>query len=268
MSEYPEHDPLALEEIEDILTAYADARLTPTSPVLSRMRAAVIDQAGGAAVPFGKVMTAGEPRRANPGRARTRGWAWPSFHSQRRAIAFGLATTLTLGTTAIVLAAPPGSPFYEARVVIENALLPTTADARLAAHEARVVDALGSVQAAAASHDPVALAAALDAYQNEVDAAVADLGDDADRVTHLEAALGKHVAVLQALQALQAKLPPQAAIQHAIDVSQKAVDKLKAKGSHSDAKPTHAPHPTHVRSTDGPDGPDGPDGKGGKGGQQ
>ena len=43
--------------------------------------------------------------------------------------------------------------------------------------------------------------ATCEAYQAEVDAAVADVGDDADRLAHLEAELAKHTAVLQALAA-------------------------------------------------------------------
>ena len=49
----------------------------------------------------------------------------------RRVVALGMAATMTLGTTAAVLAAPPGSPFYNARVALQSAFLPNDADARL-----------------------------------------------------------------------------------------------------------------------------------------
>jgi hypothetical protein len=243
MTDYTDRELLALDQMEDLLRAYADARLAPSTPVLARIRAAVVAQAATRAA------VAAEQRRLDTERAIGRRWALPSFHAPSRAMAFGLAASLTLGTTAAVLAAPPGSPLYGARVAIENALLPNTADARLAAHEDRITNALADVQIAAASGDTAALVAALGAYQDEVDAAVADTGDDPARLAYLEAELGKHVAVLQALEAT---LPSQAAIEHAIVASQKALDNLQNKGSHPAGKPSQAPHPTHAPSTGGP----------------
>lgn len=240
MSDYTQRDLVALDQVEDLLVAYANARFTPSSPVLARMRAAVVTRAA----------IASEQRRHEAERAAGRRWALPAFRVPRRAAAFGLAASLTLGTSAAVLAAPPGSPFYGARIAIENALVPNNPDARLAAHESRLTQLLADADAAAASGDDAALDAALAAYQDEVDAAVADLGDAPDRLTHLEDELGKHVAVLTALEA---KLPAQAAIEHAIVASQKALDKLHDKASHQGGKPSQAPHPTHVPATDGPD---------------
>jgi hypothetical protein len=241
MSEYPDRKLVALDTIEDVLRAYADARLAPTSPVLACMRAAVVAQTAIA------TDAAAKRRPLDTDRAIARRWALPGFLVPRRAMAFGLAASLTLGTSAAVFAAPPGSPFYGARVAIENALVPNNADARLAAHEDRLTHLLADAAAAAGRGDVVALDAALEAYQDEVDAAVADLGDAPDRLVHLEAELGRHVAVLQALEAT---LPSQAAIQHAIDTSQTAVDKLKEQTDRPAAKPTPAPHATRPPSTD------------------
>src|SRR5206468_2459118 len=84
--------------------------------------------------------------------------------------------------------------------------------------------------------DPTALAAALAAYRAEVEAATADVGDDASRLAHLEEELAKHTVVLTALEA---QLPDNAAIDKAIDASSKAIDKLQARGEH--ARPTHPP---------------------------
>jgi hypothetical protein len=243
MSDYADRELLALDQIEDVLKAYADARLSPTTPVLARMRAAVVAHASA-----NELAAAAQPH-LDTDRVTGRRWALPRFQLPRRAAALGLAATLTLGTSAAVLAAPPGSPLYSARVALENAFLPSDADARLAAHEERIANALADAQIAAATGNPDALVAALGAYQDEVDAAVSDMGDDPDRLAHLEAELGKHVVVLTALEA---KLPTQAAIEHAIVTSQKAVDRLKEKGSHA-PKPTPPPHPTHVPTTDGPD---------------
>jgi hypothetical protein len=244
MTDYTDRELVALDQIEDVLRAYADARLAPTGPVLARMRATVVGQAAIRAA------TAAEQRRLDTDRVVGRRWALPGFQLPRRAMAFGLAASLTLGTSAAVLAAPPGSPFYGTRVAIENALVPNNPDARLAAHEDRLTQLLADAQTAATSGDDVALDAALAAYQNEVDAAIADLDDAPDRLAHLEEELGRHVA---ALQALEATLPTQAAIEHALDTSQKAIDKLHESGSHPGSKPSPAPHPTRGPATDGPD---------------
>jgi hypothetical protein len=243
MTDYTDRELLALDKIEDLLQAYADARLAPATPVLARMRAAVMGQA----VISGAV--AAEQHRLDADRVIGRRWALPGFQLPRRAMAFGLAASLTVGTTAAVFAAPPGSPFYGARITIENALVANNPDARLAAHEARLTELLADAQAAASSGNDAALDAALAAYQDEVDAAVADLGDAPDRLAHLEEELGKHVAVLQGLVAT---LPTQAAIEHAIDTSQKAINKLHDSGSHPAGKPSPAPRQTHVPATDGP----------------
>lgn len=237
-------------QLEELLTAYADARLAPARPVLARMRANVVAAAAATAATAEAERRRREAdRRRLDAQRRHREWMAPfGLRLPRRAVAFGIAATLTLGTSAAVIAATPGSPFYTARLAIEAAFLPNTDDARLAAHEQRLDQRLAEAQAAAASGNSAALEAALDAYQNEVAAAVADLGDDAGRLAHLEDVLGKHVTVLQALEAT---LPSEAAIQHAIDASQKAVDKLKDKGSHPAVKSSPAPHATRPPSTDG-----------------
>jgi hypothetical protein len=242
MSGHDNAELAALDQIEELLVAYADARLTPTTPVLARIRTTVMAQAAANAAMLD------EQRRLDTDRVIGRRWVLPRLHAPSRVMAFGLAAAMTLGTTAAVLAAPPGSPLYGTRVAIENALLPNNADARLAAHEGRITQLLTDAQAAADRGDLVALDAVLTAYQDEVDAAVADLGDAPDRLAHLEDVLGKHVAVLEALEA---RLPSQAAIERAIEMSQKAVDRLKDKGSHPAVKPTVPPHPSRAPGTDG-----------------
>jgi uncharacterized coiled-coil protein SlyX len=235
MTEYFDRDLAALDEIEDLLSAYADARLSPKGPVLARMRAQVLKE-----LALRNAIAATEQRMAESDVMRGSRWGLPRLHVPRRAVAFGLAATLTLGTSAAVLAAPPGSPFYNARVAIETAFLPTQVDDRLASHERLLEERLAEAEAAAASGDVVALEAALAAYQAEVDAAVADVGDDADRLAHLEAELAKHTAVLEALAAT---LPEQASIDHAIDASQKAAKKLKDKEPHGGGRPNDPPPP-------------------------
>lgn len=238
MTDYFDRDLAALDEIEDLLTAYADARLSTSGPVLARMRAQVLREAA-----LRNAIAATEQRIADSDVARATRWGLPRLHVPRRAFALGMAATLTLGTSAAVLAAPPGSPFYNARVAIETAFLPTQVDQRLASHERHLEERLAEAQAAAARGDVAALGAALAAYQTEVDAAVADVGDDVDRLAHLEEELTKHTAVLQALAAT---LPEQAAIEHAIDASQTATKKLKDKGNNQGGKPSDRPRATRA----------------------
>lgn len=236
----------ALDDIEDLLEAYADARLTPTGPLLRRMRTAVMAQA---------VATAAARRRSRDTDAVPPSlWSHITVRVPGRAFALGLAAMLTLGTTAAVIAAPPGSPFYNARVAIEAALLPNQVDARLAAHEQHLDARIAEAQAAADRGDGAAIMAALDAYRAEVDAALAEIGDDPGRLAQLEAVLGKHVAVLTALEAL---VPENASIEHALQASQKAVEKLKEKAAHPGGKPSDHPKATGEPSTDGSGGESG-----------
>jgi len=144
----------------------------------------------------------------------------------RRFTALLLAAGLTLGTAVAVAAgSAPGGPLYGPRIWLEAALLPANANdpalERVRQIEERLVDA----ERAAASGDAVALAAAIEAYQDAVDEAMAEVGTDADRLARLEEALGHHVAVLEALSA---RLPEAAnnGIERAIEASQKAVEKL------------------------------------------
>ena len=108
MSGYDDNDRGALDRLEDLLDAYADARLMPRGPVLARMRANVLTEAAAAsaAAALTRPMFAGPP----PSR-----WV-VSSPFQRRALAFGFAAMLTIGTSAAMFAAPPGSVFYNARV--------------------------------------------------------------------------------------------------------------------------------------------------------
>ena len=218
---YAEFERVANDRVEELLEAYAEARLDATGPVLARIRANVMAQAAAMAATSRPLST---PTLA-PAESR---FAWLKVPVARRAFSFGLAATLTLGTTAAVLAAPPGSPFYNARLVIETALLPTQMDARLAAYEEHFQERLREAEAAVASGDPDAVAAALAAYEADVQAALAEVGGDPDLLAHLEAMLAKHTAVLEALEA---RVPEQAAVDKAIVSSQKAIEKIKERAA-------------------------------------
>jgi len=232
VTEFHDANLRALDEIEDLLEAYADARLAPASPVLARMRTHVLARAASmaAAQAIDAAIAATDVKPAR--------WKLPRLQLPRRAFAIGGAMVLTLTTGAAVLAAPPGSPFFYARLSLETAFLPSEADARLASHEQHIREWLAEAQAAATRGDGAALEAALAAYQAEVDSAVAELGDDADRLAHLEAVLNQHVVVLTALEA---QLPAQTSIEHAIQSSQKAVANIKDKKSRA-GRPTNIPN--------------------------
>jgi chromosome segregation ATPase len=158
-----------------------------------------------------------------------------------------MAATLTMATTAAVLAAPPGSPFYNARLYIEVALMPPVAniDARLAAYEEQFAQRIREAEAAIDRGDESALAAALAAYQNEVTNAVAEFGTNAAHLTHLQDVLATHIAKLEALAAkLPTAVARQNAIEHAIQASEKAVAKIKEirdKNAHENGRPSNPP---------------------------
>jgi hypothetical protein len=221
---YAEFEMHANDRVEELLEAYAEARLDPAGPVLARIRANVMAQAAATAATY----RLENPTPVPPAGSR---FAWLQSRLPRRAFALGLTATLTLGTTAAVLAAPPGSPFYNARLVVEAALLPVQLDARLAAYEEHLVDRLNEAEAAARAGDPNAVAAALAAYQDDVASALDAVGDDAELLALLEAMLAKHTAVLEALEA---RVPEQAAIDNAIANSQKAIEKIKEKAAGKD----------------------------------
>ena len=244
MSAFEGTNPVALDRLEDVLDAYREARLAPPGAVLARIRANVLAQAAAASA---TIAAANRLRLVEPRSTRVRGWLPPRF--ARAAFGLSFAAALTLGTSAAVLAAPPGSTFYNARVLIESALLPTELDARLVGHEDLLAERLNEAATAAANGDTAALAAALAAYQAEVNDATADVGDDPDRLAHLEDVLAKHSAVLAALAAT---LPQESSIEHAIEASSKAITKLQQKSN-----PVHPTRPPQGGGTGGGNGGDG-----------
>ena len=226
---YAELERRANDQVEELLDAFAEARLAPTGPVLARIRANVMAHAAAMAATTRATPEAAQAPAPQVAAAQPR-FGWLQVSLTRRAISFGVAASLTMGTTAAVLAAPPGSPFYNARLVIETALMPSVADidARLTAYEEQLSDRIVEAEAAIAAGDEGALVAALAAYQDEVNRAVAELGSDPSRLARFEAVLAKHIAKLEALAA---RLPTQVArsnaLQHAITASERAVARLQ-----------------------------------------
>jgi hypothetical protein len=198
------------DELEELLGLYAARRLAPRYGAMSRIRATLIAHVQGRGADSGGFLTAGRAR------------------SGRRLVMLGLAASLALGSAAAVLAAGPDSPLYGARLWVEAMTTPVLVDARDEAHRERLEARLEEAQGAAADGDAASIALALAAYRAEVEAALADLGDDATRLARLEAALGTHLVVLEALvDHVPAQAQP--AIEAAREASDRAVAKIKEK---------------------------------------
>jgi hypothetical protein len=214
-------------ELARRLEAYASARLSPDRAAAARIRVAVIEEARMRALET-SIRTTPHRHRAGP----------------RRFAALLLAAGLTLAAAVAVSAgSAPGGPFYGARIWLEAATLPANADDRALERVRQIEERLLDAERAAASGDPHALAAAIQAYRDAVDEAMAEVGDDAERLARLEEALGHHVAVLEALSA---RLPDAAddGIDRAIEASQKAVEKIGKTKHGPAAKPTDKPGKT------------------------
>jgi hypothetical protein len=211
------------EELARRLEAYASVRLAPNRAAVQRVRAAVIEEA--------RMRTLEKAIGGTPHRHR-RG---PS-----RVVALLLAAALTLaGAVGVAAAANAGGPLYGVRIWVETAMLPADADGRALERIRQIEEPLLDAERAIGAGDRNAIAAAVQAYREAVANALAEVGDDADRLARLQAALGNHVTVLQALAG---RLPDaaQTGINNALDASQKGVDKIK------DTKPaaTQRPEPT------------------------
>lgn len=255
-------DGTAFDEMEQRLRAYADARLSPTSDAVARMRAAMVARAADAAA-----MQGFEARRAaltdttGPSaieRTSARWWRMPS----RRAVSALLAAALTVGSAAAVLAATPGSALYGTKLWIEGLTLPSSGDARAAAQITQLDQRMTEVQAAARSNDLHGVTTALAAFEAEVTTAVTDAGNDMARLEQLETALGRHIDVLTALEAT-VPAPAVDAIADAIDASSKAIDVIEARLAAAPGGPpaghTPVPHPTRRPAPDLPERTPAPD---------
>ena len=230
MSGYEHPNLLALDEVEDILEAYADARLTPRRPVLARIRAAVVAEAASAGAARAAQERQAAAAVAIESEAPRRRFAFPSLRRAtfaRPAFALGFAGLLAITTGTAITSASPGSPLYMARVALEDMFLPVQIDARFASHEQHLDEYLAQAETAAAQDDPVGLEAALAAYQDEVDQTLADIGDDYARLERFEAVLESHAAKLSALSL---RLPTEVARgnaeQHALQASERAATKV------------------------------------------
>lgn len=218
------------DELARRLEAYAAARLTPDRFAVARMRGRILDAAERRAVLLRTV----DEATSRPVPLRTSRAA-----GRRRAAGLLLAATLGLTlATGVTAASMAGGPLYGARLWIESVTLPSDGDARTAARVAQLTDRLAEAQHAAGAGDQAAVAAALEAYRAEMAATLDEAGGDDDRLARLQAALGTHIAVLEALLG---SVPDQArdAIGDALDSSHRAVDRINA--DDPDPKPSKDP---------------------------
>lgn len=211
-------------EVERRLDDFARARLTPSAAAKARARARVMREA--------RLAFAGHAAAAAAAVELERAQTSTRRRLIRRGAGLALAATLSLVAVGGTLAATTaGGPLYRTRVWLERVALPSGADARANAEIVRLDARLAELEAAVRSGDRAAVAAALTAYQDIADEAIAAAGADASAVEKVLAALGRHLAVLERVAD---QVPPQAAeainrnIERAIEHADATIDRIEA----------------------------------------
>jgi hypothetical protein len=218
MDERPADDK---QELAKRLEAYADARLRPDPVAMMRVRSAVVAEAR---------------RQAGPIPLRRR----PAF---RLGLTLLAAAALLVAISGSAFAAgQPGGPLYGARLWVESANLPADPSARAEAQIARLDARLQELRTALRGQDEGGAAAALDAYRSILDEALASVPTAGTLEQRLEAAISKHLAVLEALLATA---PPQAlaGLRNAIARSDNGLQQLERRATDGDqgGQPTTPP---------------------------
>jgi len=221
--------------LRDRLATYATMRLSPSLTATSRVRARVLAVAHRQAALAGAdaaltLLPEPDRRMGHVSTRRRRGT------TQRRSVALVLAASLTLVSfVGTAFAARPGGPLYDARLFVEQVVLPSESSARAVAELERLHQRLVEAAAASAGGDSHAAAAALAAYERiltEATSAARATGDDVATAA-LHAGSGANVVVLQALLAT---LPDRAgeaiarSIERAIQRSNDAVRSMSGSG--------------------------------------
>jgi hypothetical protein len=234
------------DELARRLEAYARERLSPDPSATTRLRTTVMHEAQRRLAPAAPDGASAPTPIFAVRRTRRRGRLVPAL------LAAALALLALAGGA---LAARPGGPLYEARLALEELLLPPGGDARAAADLGRLEDRLGELVSAASSGDGNGVAAALAAYRELLDETSSAAGGSDVRDAALEAALAHHLDVLKDLLT---RVPEQArsGIEQAIERSGKAVEKIHAGGG-PDSPPANVPDPGSepVGPTGEPPGP-------------
>jgi hypothetical protein len=203
-------DPYELEEgdVERRLRAYAGARLSPDAWTSIRMRAAVIEH--------------GRDGLAAGTRHRLDVLAPFRLGILRRAAPVALVAALAVGAGGVAgVAASPGGPLYDARLWVETAMLPSSGDARLAAQVAHINDRIDEAASAVDAGNASAADAALNAYDSQVDQALANAAADRAELLQLRESIARHLAHLETLAKPTSKASVQ--LQRAIAKSKSAL---------------------------------------------
>ena len=240
------------------LVAYAGLRLSPTPDATARMRTRVLAAAAG--MPARTASHPEKPVSLAAYRAR--------FGGRSRLFAALLAAALSvLLIGGVAFASSAGGPLYGVRLWVETVALPSEPGARADADVDRLDARLDEAVGAARNGNGGATAAALAAYREILDDALAAAGQPESRSERLEAALARHQLVLATLLAY-APEPARDALERAIERSNQAIERIGAgqnngggnggnPGDHPVAHPTprvpsgHAPLPAPRRSPHG-----------------
>ena len=239
------------------LVAYAGLRLSPTPNASARMRARVLAAAAG--MPARTASHPEVPVSLAAYRAR--------FGGRSRLFGALMAAALSvLLIGGVAFASSAGGPLYGVRLWVETVALPSEPGARADADVDRLNARLDEAVGAARNGNGGATAAALAAYREILDDALAAAGQPESRSERLEAALARHQLVLATLLEY-APEPARDALERAIERSNQAIERIGAgqsnggnggnPGDHPVAHPTprvpsgHAPLPTPRRSPHG-----------------
>jgi hypothetical protein len=215
-------------EIELRLDAFARARLSPDREAVARTRARIMREA--------RLQFEASRIAAHMAPAIVR---MPHRSTARRMAMPILAASVWLGiAVGSISAATAGGPLYPARMWVENAILPADGASRANAEISRLNDRLAEAVAGAAHGDVGAVQAALEAYRQISDDAIAAATGNETLEALVAAALDRHLSVLAAVAATlesqgnnTAAAAVEASIQRAIDHSQAVVDRLGANSS-------------------------------------
>jgi hypothetical protein len=204
--------------VERLLTAHAAAQ-TPDRAAMRRIRRELLHR-----------IAAGAP---SGGAGQLIGLRSPGAGS-RRVLAL-LAATLLLGSIAGgAFAIAPGGPLYASRLWVEDLVLPSDPSARTNAGLVQLEARLDEVTRAAAAGNRGAVAAALNAYRDELAAVLVAAGGDLDREAKIQLHLAQHRLLLETLAA---NLPDAAdagigtAVQNAIEHGEQAALRIDANGT-------------------------------------
>jgi len=215
-------------EIERRLESYARARLSPDPQAVARARARVMREAR---LQFEASRIAVHMAPVVPLASRR--------STARRLMMPFLAASLWLGiAVGSISAAQPGGPLYTSRMWIENAALPSGGVARATAELTRLDGRLADALGAASRGDVNAVQAALDAYRQIADEALAAAAGDPAIEALVSAALDRHLAVLAAIASSleatgndTAAAAVEASIQRAIEHNEAVVTRIQASGA-------------------------------------